>query len=144
MLSLNENLSIIINDKIMENTKCVVYLEIAILIFWIILAMYARLNFYMMPSSGFLPPITRPTRVTTPSATLVDNVSTNYLEDISHSTQGLFITAASDYFPIFHVWRRMQMFNVDTRICKRLYSLGNKAFYNKSFVMLLAPQIVMK
>ena len=80
----------------------------------------------MMSSSGFLPLITRPTRVTATSATLIDNIFTNYLEDISHSIQGLFITDVSDHFPIFHVSWGMQMSDVNTHICRRLYSLRNK------------------
>ena len=80
----------------------------------------------MMSSSGFLPLITRPTGVTATSATLIDNIFTNYLEDIGHSIQGLFITDVSDHFPIFHVSRGMQMSDVDTHICRRLYSLRNK------------------
>ena len=67
----------------------------------------------MMSSSGFLPLITRPTKVTATSATLIDNIFTNNLMDISHSLQGLFITDVSDHFPIFDVSRRMQMSDVD-------------------------------
>ena len=80
----------------------------------------------MMSSSRFLPLITRPTRVTATSATLIDNIFTNYLEGISHSIQGLLITDVSDHFPIFHVSRGMQISDVDTHICRRLYSLRNK------------------
>ena len=81
----------------------------------------------MMSSSGFLPLITGPMRVTATSATLIDNIFTNYLEDISHPIQGLFITDVSDHFAIFHVSRRMQMSDVDIYdICIKLYSLRNK------------------
>ena len=91
------------------------------------LAIYTAQFVDMMSSSGFLPLITRPTKVTATSATLIDNIFTNYLEDIGHSIQGLFITYVSDHFPIFHVSRGMQMSDVDTHICRRLYSLRNKA-----------------
>ena len=85
----------------------------------------------MMSSSGFLPLITRPSRVTATSATLIDNIFTNNLMDISHSLEGLFITDVSDQFPIFHVSRRMQMSDVDVYMYKRLFSLKNKeGFYH--------------
>ena len=85
---------------------------------------------HMMSSSGFLPLTIRPTRVTATSATLIDNIFTNKLMDISHSLQGLFITGVSDHFPIFHVSRRMQMSDVDVYMYKRLFSLNNKEFYH--------------
>ena len=84
----------------------------------------------MMSSSGFLPLITRPTRVTATSATLIDNIFTNNLMDISHSLHGLFITDVSEHFPIFHASRRMQMSDVDVNMYKRLFSLKNKEFYH--------------
>ena len=80
----------------------------------------------MMSSSGFLPLITRPTGVTATPATLIDDIFINFLEDISNSIQGLFITDVSDHFPIFHVSRGMQMSDVDTHTCRRFYSLRNK------------------
>ena len=80
----------------------------------------------MMSSSAFLPIITRPTKVTATSATLIDNIFTNYLEDISHSIQGLFISDVSDQIPIFYVSRGLQMSDFDTYICRRLYSLRYK------------------
>ena len=79
----------------------------------------------MMSSSGFLH-LRTPAKVTATSATLTDSIFTNYLEDISHSILLLFITDVLDHFPIFPVSRIMQMSDVDTHICKRLYSLRNK------------------
>ena len=84
----------------------------------------------MVQSSGFLHLITRPTRVTATSATLIDNIFTNNLMDISHSLQGLFITDVSDHFPIFPVSRQMQMSDVDVYMYKRLFSLKKKELYH--------------
>ena len=95
----------------------------------------------VMSNSGFLPLITRPTGVTVTSATLIDNIFTNNLRDVSHSLQGLFITDVSDHFPIFHVSRRMQMSDVDIHMYKRLFSL-KKTW--RSSTMLLALQTGMK
>ena len=81
---------------------------------------------FVMSSSGFVPPITRPTRMTATSATLIDNILTNNLIDTSHSLQGLYIIGVSDHFPIFRVSRRMQMAVVDVHMYKNLYSLKDK------------------
>ena len=54
----------------------------------------------IMSSNAFLPLITRPTRITT-SATLIDNIFTNNLDDIVHSVRGIYVTDISDYYPIF-------------------------------------------
>ena len=45
----------------------------------------------MLSSNGFLPLITRPTRVIATSATLIDDIFTNNLIDISSSFQGLLV-----------------------------------------------------
>ena len=67
--------------------------------------------------------------MTATSATLIDNIFTNNLMDISHSL--LFIMDISDHFPIFHVSRQMQMSDVDVYMHKRLFSLKNKEeFYH--------------
>ena len=66
-------------------------------------------EFYdLMTSNSFLPLITRPTRVTATSATLIDNIFSNYLENCSHWMQGLMVTYISDHYPIFHVNRRVK------------------------------------
>ena len=51
-------------------------------------------------SSSFYPLIYKPTRVTKSSATLIDNIFTNSLNDATKS--GVFFTDISDHFPIFH------------------------------------------
>ena len=126
ILLFNEKLNNIMNDVRMENEICYFLGDYNINI--LNYASYVHIAQFvdMMSSSGFLPLITRPTRVTATSAILIDNIFTNCLEDISHSIQGLFITAVSDHFQIFHVSRGMQMSDVDTHICRRLYFLGNK------------------
>ena len=85
----------------------------------------------MMSSNGFLPLITRPSRVTATSATLIDNIFTNNIGDINNSVQGLFITDISDHFPVFHIARQMEIKEKDTYIFKRLYSFQKKNFFVK-------------
>ena len=126
ILLFNEKLNNIMNDVRMENKICYLLGDYNINILNYASHVHTAQFVDMMSSSGFLPLITRPTRVTATSATLIDNIFTNYLEDIGHSIQGLFITDVSDHFPIFHVSRGMQMSDVDTHICRRLYSLRNK------------------
>ena len=140
ILLFNEKLSNNMNDVRMENKICYLLGDYNINILnyasHVPTAQFAD----MMSSSGFLPLITRPTRVTDTPATLIDNIFTNYLEDISHSIQGLFIFDVSDHFPIFHVSRGMQMSDVDTHMCRRFYP----SEIRKNFVMILAPLTGMK
>ena len=63
----------------------------------------------MMSSNGLPPLITRPSRVTATSTTLIDNIFTNNIVDINHSEQGLFITDISDHFPEFHIAKQMEI-----------------------------------
>ena len=80
----------------------------------------------MMSSNVFLPLITRPSRVTALSATLIDNISTNDIGDINNYVQGLFITDISDHFPVFLIARQMEIKENDTHIFKKLYSFQIK------------------
>ena len=52
-------------------------------------------------SNMFFPLITRPTRITCHSATLIDNIFVNQFFD--RSTSGLFFTDISDHMPIFSI-----------------------------------------
>ena len=56
-----------------------------------------------MYSYGFFPLINRPTRITTSSATIIDNIFTNNLFHAGASCQGIFVTDISDHLPIFHI-----------------------------------------
>ena len=53
----------------------------------------------VMYSNMFFPLITRPTRITSNTATLIDNIFTNHLGNYSFS--GLLLTDISDHLPIF-------------------------------------------
>ena len=75
---------------------------------------------------GMMSLMTRPTRVTATSATLTDDIFTNYLEDISHSILWLFITDVSDHFPIFPVSRIIQMMLIFIYAEGYIHSLRNK------------------
>ena len=56
---------------------------------------------HLMFSRMFFPLITRPTRITSPKASLIDNIFTN--EPLNQSISGLFLNDISDHLPIFAV-----------------------------------------
>jgi hypothetical protein len=53
-------------------------------------------------TSSFFPLINKPTRITTHTATLIDNIYTNNFEKINCSTSGVIISDISDHLPIVH------------------------------------------
>ena len=80
----------------------------------------------------FLPLITRPTRVTATSATLIDNIFTNCLENCSHSVQGLMVTDISDHYPIFHVNHQVKAKDTEIYMEKRICSDKNKRNFTQA------------
>ena len=85
ILLFNEKINNIMNDVRMENKICFLLGDYNINILNYASHVHTAQFVDMMSSSGFLPLITRPTRVTATSDTLIDNIFTNYLEDISDS-----------------------------------------------------------
>lgn len=55
----------------------------------------------MLYTNSLYPLITKPTRVTASSATLIDNIFTNSLNNVWKS--GVFYSDISDHFPVFHL-----------------------------------------
>ena len=81
----------------------------------------------IMYSNGFIPLITRPTRVTNSSATIIDNIFTNKLSSqIGESLQGILLTDISDHYPVFYIAKSMANKKVNTLVSKRSYSNKNK------------------
>ena len=56
-----------------------------------------------MYSSAYLPLINRTTRVTENTATFIDNIYTNHIQQNTNSCNGILFTDVSDHFPIFCV-----------------------------------------
>ncbi len=54
-------------------------------------------------TSSFFPLINRPTRITQHTATLIDNIFTNELDQMESSLNGLIFSDISDHLPIFHL-----------------------------------------
>lgn len=83
----------------------------------------------------FYPTISKLPRVTNKSASLIDNILTNSIQNMSNS--GLLYTDISDHFPIFqlamfdgnktknknHIENLMQVTNVNLKTCWRRYLL---------------------
>ena len=57
----------------------------------------------LMYSHSLLPNITKPTRVTVKSATLIDNIFSNNLISTNKILTGILYSDISDHFPIFHI-----------------------------------------
>ena len=80
----------------------------------------------IMYSGGFIPLITRPTRVTHTSATLIDNIYSNQILDRDHSLNGIMMTDISHHYPIFHIANYVQAQDVEYYITRRNYTIKNK------------------
>ena len=83
----------------------------------------------IMYSGGFIPLITRPTRVTHTSATLIDNIYSNQILDRDHSVNGIMMTDISDHYPIFHIANYVQAQDFKCIITRRNYTTKNKDSY---------------
>lgn len=60
---------------------------------------FANHFFKQLSSSGYMPLITKPTRITKSTATLIDNIFTNNLSRTEQSS-GILINDISDHLPI--------------------------------------------
>ena len=78
-----------------------------------------------MYTHAYVPLITRPTRVTNKSATLIDNIYTNDVQNISSYIQGLLITEITDHYPIFHCNKTIKEKEKDLYIWKRSVNTKN-------------------
>ena len=70
------------------------------------------LRFERLHSNMFFPMITRPTRITSHTATLLDNIFANKCFD--HSRSGLLITDISDHLPVFLIYSNNDSSNSHT------------------------------
>ena len=86
----------------------------------------------LLSSYSFVPLITRPTRVTATTATLIDNILTNNVENINHSDQGIVVTDVTDHYPVFHIHRIPKDKETEVYSIKRIYSMKNKQAFLES------------
>ena len=80
----------------------------------------------VMYSHSYIPLITRPTRVTSKSATLIDNIYTNNLKHLQNTLSGLLITDISDHYPVFHIHPVSIEKETDVFFWKRCLNTVNK------------------
>ena len=83
----------------------------------------------MFADFGFFPLITKPTRVSQTSATVIDNIFTNNHPDIANSFHGILLTDISDHFPIFHVSKLLHKEESEIEVVRRMFTEKNKAAY---------------
>jgi exonuclease III len=83
----------------------------------------------LMYSYSFIPTINRPTRVNSSTATLIDNIFTNYFSTDIEYLNGIFLCDTSDHFPIFHINFKCVECTVNASFIKRNYSMKNKLLF---------------
>ena len=69
----------------------------------------------LMYSHNMFPLITKPTRVTNDSATLIDNIFTNNLKNSVKHHQGIIYNDISDHFPVFHMNEEFSLKQVNSK-----------------------------
>ena len=83
-----------------------------------------------MLEHGMIPTISKPTRVTKNSATLIDNIFTNIVKNSSSVFSGLLYTDLTDHFPVFFIDSSTSLEINDSVIYKRVYSDVNINKFN--------------
>ena len=80
----------------------------------------------LLASCVFIPLIVRLPRITSNSATLIDNIFTNNLANFNNSLNGVLITDISDHFPTLHINRICHDKELGVFIYKCMYSMTIK------------------
>ena len=80
---------------------------------------------------GMIPTISKPTRVTKSSATLIDNIFTNLVKNSSSVFSGVLYTDLTDHFPVFFIDTSTSLQLTDSVIRKRVYSDVNINKFNQ-------------
>ena len=78
-------------------------------------------------TSSFFPLITKPTRITHHTATLIDNMFTNNVDQLDDSINGIIFSHISDHLPIVH------MFNTNMFTVKNTTENANDGIYQRLF-----------
>ena len=79
----------------------------------------------LLSTYSFLPRVTRPTRVTASTASLID-ILTNNVDNIVHSDQEILVTDVTDHYPVFHIHRIPTVQEVEVYMMKLIVSVKNK------------------
>ena len=83
---------------------------------------HSKTNEYLdiVISHGYLPVITKPTKICSPSATLIDKIYTNDISSTYHS--GIIITDVADHFGTFLVTQNEKQHHKATVVKTRSFS----------------------
>ena len=81
-------------------------------------------------SNSFVPTITKPTRVTSSSATLIDNIYCNAISNNNDNLSGILYTDITDHFSIFYIDSSGKTKDPPKTIKHRVYSPQNIAHFN--------------
>ena len=73
-----------------------------------------------MYSDIVYPLITKPTRVTSSSSTLIDHILSNNIDVSSEHMQGILYTSMSDHFAIFHIAGNMSTVKLTQPVSPKL------------------------
>ena len=84
----------------------------------------------LLYSQSSLPCITKPTRVTAKSASLIDNIFCNHVLYDDHAFTGILYTDISDHFPVFYIDGTSQTKNPSLYLKKRTFSEQNIAQFS--------------
>ena len=71
---------------------------------------------------SFIPLINKPTRITTTTATVIDNIYSNDILGTNYQSDGIIYTDISDHLPIFLLTKQINDTKVDTEIETRIYN----------------------
>ena len=84
-------------------------------------------------SYGYIPLITRPTRLTEKTATLIDNILTNDLQlPGQNNLNGILLTDVSDHLPIFHLHNTPAAHKIATDKKVRIFNEKNRHIFIRS------------
>ena len=85
----------------------------------------------MMYSFAYIPLIIKPTRIKKQSATLIDNIFSNFIDKDTGSLNGLLFTDISDHLPVFHINSLCKSASKKQDVFrKRIYSNQNIQTFN--------------
>ena len=107
--SFNHYFNCILETIQKENKKCVILGDFNIDLFKCDRHGPSKSFLELLKSYYFFPKILKPTRIQAHSATLIDNIFTNYHHD--QSLSGIFLTDITDHFPIFHLIKQNSSYN---------------------------------
>ena len=84
----------------------------------------------LMYSYSLFPCITKPTRVTSKTASLIDNIFCNDIVDNQDVFTGILYTDISDHFPIFYIDKATDNKNPPKYLKKRIYSQESMGLFS--------------